>query len=174
MGDRIVIAFHRNGEYIISLYDHWGGDIFYNKKKRKELEENIRKLRENSNDFDNFLTMFIHWYREWRGFKPDEPYTIYLEHKPSIPDHSIICYDYSKDRFWEEEIEEFYRKRFGDVLVEVKGMPRFLIKQRGLISETNTLALKEVLGKLRKYVEVKVYQCKDWRCDEDITEQFLP
>jgi len=107
MGDRIVIAFFENGDYRISLYDHWGGDIFKCPNLFDELQNALVRLADESNDFSNFLTMFIHWYRKWRGLKPEEPYNIYLELIPCLPDYDVICFDYATREIKIMSIEEF-------------------------------------------------------------------
>lgn len=110
MGDRLVIAFTINDDYKVSLYDHWGGSIVRNEDYREELIAKIRKLRELSNDFPNFLTMFIQFYREYTLMDYDNPYHVYLELIPSYPDNPVIVYDYKKDEVKIMDVEEFYNK----------------------------------------------------------------
>ncbi len=102
MGERFVIVIRDNGKYIASIYDHWGGTYMLKPDFYDKLIECIKNTRKNANGFANFLSMFVHFYREIRGFKPDEGYTIYLhvgDDYPALPDYPILIYDYAKDEF---------------------------------------------------------------------------
>ena len=116
MGDRIIVAIFKGDQYIISLYDHWGGYILKNGELLMELDKMLSDLRKKANDISNFITMFIHWYREWRGHSYDDPYTIYLDTIPALPDYEVLVYDYAKGRLYTMDIDKFYevaRKTYG-------------------------------------------------------------
>ena len=99
MGDRLVIVLEKNGKYMASIYDHWGGEFVRTWELLNEFTDSVKDLFQNANGFANFLSMFVHFYRKFRKMRADEPYDIYLhvgDDHPAEPDpeNPIIVIDY--------------------------------------------------------------------------------